>query len=191
MKITFTLLLATIASFIINAQDRTLHKANVHYLGSQYDQAEKHYRAVLAKDSNNIIARYNLANTLHKQKKYEEAVIESGKVATKAADKKTRAAAHYNQGVALSRMKKLEASIEAYKNALRLDPNDQQARENLQKALRELKKQQQKQAEQPRSRMSQKEAEQKLKLLQQKEKMIQEKLQNKSKQQGVPRGRDW
>ncbi len=191
MKIILSLLLATAASLTTLAQDRTLHKANVHYLGSQYDQAEKNYRTVLAKDSNNITARYNLANTLHRQKKYEEAAIESGTVAKKAVDKKTSAAAHYNQGVAFSKMKKLEASIEAYKNALRLDPQDQQARENLQKALRELKKQQQKQSEQPRSRMSQKEAEQKLKLLQQKEKMIQEKLQNKSKQQGVPRGRDW
>ena len=176
---------------LVLAQDKILYKANIHYLGSQYEMAEKNYREVLGKDSTNITARYNLANTLHKQKKYEQAALEANKVAKAATDKKTRAAAHYNQGVAYSRLKKLEASIESYKNALRLDPNDQQARENLQKALREQKKQQQKQQDQPRSRMSEKEAEQKLKLLQQKEKMIQEKLQNKNKQQGVPKGRDW
>ena len=48
--------------------------------------------------------------------------------------------AYYNKGVVLSRSKKLEESIEAYKNALRQNPDDKEARENLQKALLELKK---------------------------------------------------
>ena len=40
----------------------------------------------------------------------------------------------------LTSQKKLEESIEAYKNALRYNPDDKEARENLQKALLELKK---------------------------------------------------
>ena len=44
-----------------------------------------------------------------------------------------------NQGVALMKQKKLEESINAWKNALKLDPNDLDARDNLQKALQELK----------------------------------------------------
>ena len=40
----------------------------------------------------------------------------------------------------MSQQKKLEESIDAYKNALRQNPNDKEARENLQKALLELKK---------------------------------------------------
>jgi Ca-activated chloride channel family protein len=35
-----------------------------------------------------------------------------------------KANAYYNKGAVLSRQKKLEESIEAYKNTLRLNPND-------------------------------------------------------------------
>ena len=45
----------------------------------------------------------------------------------------------------LSHQKKIKESIEAYKQTLRLAPEDTEARENLQKALNELKQQQQQQ----------------------------------------------
>jgi tetratricopeptide (TPR) repeat protein len=54
-----------------------------------------------------------------------------------------KSAAHYNNGVIKTKQKDLEGSIEDYKNALRLNPDDLQARENLQKALLELKQKQQ------------------------------------------------
>jgi Ca-activated chloride channel family protein len=102
----------------------------------------------------------------------------------------------------LSGQKKLEESIEAYKNALRRNPDDKEARENLQKALLELKKKtpppppppkkenkknQQKQKEQP--QMNQKEAEQRLKLLDEKEKEIQQRMQNAKS--GAAQQKDW
>lgn len=176
---------------LVNSQDKEIHKGNLLYLQSQYERAEAQYRAGLKKDSGHTIAEYNLANALHKQKKYDEAIGLHGKLAVTSNDKKIKAASWYNQGVSHTKLKNLEASIESYKNALRLDPNDQQARENLQKALLELKKKQQQQKPKPKSKMSQKEAEQKLKLLQQKEKRIQERIQNKNKQSGNSQGRDW
>ena len=51
-----------------------------------------------------------------------------------------KAKSYYNKGAILSSQKKLEESIEAYKNAFRQNPDDKEARENLQKALLELKK---------------------------------------------------
>ena len=51
----------------------------------------------------------------------------------------------YNKGVAMIKQKKLQESIDAWKSALKLDGSDADARENLEKALRELKKQQQQQ----------------------------------------------
>ena len=80
------------------------------------------------------------------------------------------------------------------KKALRLNPDDKEARENLQKALSELKKQQeeqQKQQQKSQSNMSQREAEQKLKLLQEKEKELQQRLQNQNKQKGGNQSKDW
>jgi Ca-activated chloride channel homolog len=186
-----TLMVTCFIGQVVCSQDKETHKGNLLYLQSQYQSAEEQYRAALKKDSNHTIAKFNLANTLHKQKKYDQAIIVNGDLAASTKDKKIKAASWYNQGVSHTKMKNLEASIESYKNALRIDPNDKEARENLQKALLELKKQKQQQKQKPKSKMSQKEAEQKLKLLQQKEKQIQQRIQNKNKQSGSSQGRDW
>jgi Tetratricopeptide repeat len=92
--------------------------------------------------------------------------------------------------VAYTKMKDLDASIESYKKSLRLNPNDQEARENLEKALLQKKNQQQQsQQKQSQSNMSQKEAQQKLDMLNQKEKKLH---QNKDKeQQGSAQAQDW
>jgi Ca-activated chloride channel family protein len=85
---------------------------------------------------------------------------------------------------------------------LRLNPNDHEARENLQKALLELKKknppkkqddkkkQQQQQKQPPKPKISPREAQQQLKLLEQKEKEVQERLQKNSKT-GASQPKDW
>ena len=111
---------------------------------------------------------------------------------------------YYNKGAILSRQKKLEESIEAYKNSLRLNPDDKEARENLQKALLELKKKnppkkkeeqdkkkKQQQQKQPQSKMSPKEAQQRLQLLAQKEKEVQQRIQKEKSKSGGNQTKDW
>lgn len=156
-------------------------KGNELYNQSQFDQAEIQYRMALETDPKNVTAKYNLANALQKQKKYNEALTILEELSASATDKNLRSTTYYNQGVAHTKLKNLESSIESYKNALRINPDDKQARENLQKALRELKKKQDQQNQQKKSdpKMSQKEAEQKLKQLQQKEKELHQRMQNK------------
>jgi len=167
---------------------------NEYYRLGQFEAAEKQYRAALAVDATNETAQYNLASVLYRQKKYTEASELFRKLGENAPEKSTKAPSYYNEGVIYSKQKELEKSIEAYKSALRQDPDDQQARENLQKALLELKKQQQdsqsQQQKQNPSSLSQKQAEQKLKNLEAKEKDLQERLQKKG-QQGSSMPKDW
>lgn len=194
MKFIFLLPGLFILSASINAQDSNISKGNQYYRLSQFDLAEIQYRKALEKDSKNTTAQYNLADALQKQKKYDEAISVLNKLSAVTNNNNLKSSAYYNQGVANTKNKNLEASIESYKKALRLNPNDQEARENLEKALLELKKKQQQQSQQkqrPQSNMSQKEAEQKLKLLQQKEKELQQRMQNKNKQEGNKQVQDW
>ena len=135
----------------------------------------------------------------------DEAIRVLNDLAFKSNDPSVKSKAYYNKGAILSAQKKLEESIEAYKEALRQEPSDKDARENLQKALLELKKknqskkednkkqkqQQQKQQQKPQPKMSQKEAEQRLQLLEQKEKDVQQRLQNEKSKQGGGMGKDW
>ncbi|MFC0776082.1 tetratricopeptide repeat protein [Terrimonas alba] len=182
--------------------EREIQKGNDLYKQQQYQQAEAVYNEVLKKDPNNNTAKYNRALALQKQGKSEEAIKVFNDVAFKTDDRLLKSKSYYNKGAILSGQKNLDESIEAYKNALRQDPDDKEARENLQKALLELKKktpkkddkqnkQQQKQQQKPQPKMNQKEAEQRLKLLEQKEREVQERLQKEKSKSGGGQPKDW
>lgn len=195
MKAVFFLLLVlfTASAFSQKTED-AINKGNEYYRQSQFDLAERQYRLALKTDPNNQVAQHNLAIALYRQKKNDEAKDVLKDISTNGKGKYVRSSAYYNAGVIATKEKDLEGSIEAYKNALRLTPDDKEARDNLQKALLELKqRQQQRQKEQQQnqsqSNMSQKEAERKLNDLQEKEKKIQERMQNQ--QGGTPQPKDW
>jgi Ca-activated chloride channel family protein len=186
---------------IAQEADKIIQRGNDFYKQQQYDKAEEAYKEVLSKEQQNTTAAFNRANAMIRQTKNGEAMKALDEVIMNASEKELKGKAYYNQGVILSGQQKLEESIDAYKNALRQNPADKEARENLQKALLELKKrtpppppkdnkkkQQQKQQQQQ-PKMNQKEAEQRLKLLEQKEKEVQQRMQ-KSKT-GVPQPKDW
>jgi len=203
-KVAFIIVIIFQLVKIVQAQEvnEAINNANELYKQQQYEQAESEYRKVLEEDPSNQIARFNLGNTLYRLGKLQEASQIFNDLATKEKEKEMRTKAFYNYGVMMTKQKKLEESIEAYKNALRTDPADTMARENLQKALLELKKKNppkkkeekqkkdEKKPQPPKSKMNQNEAEQKMKLLQQKEKEVQERLQKNSKS-GSSQPKDW
>ena len=180
--------------FIVSAQTEYdyISNGNDLYRLGKFDQAEMLYRQAVSLNPKNLTARYNLANALMQEKKYKEAVglyeeISGG------APKQAKEVAYYNAGVGYTKQKELESSIEAYKNALRIDPDDRQARENLQKALSELKKKNDEKQNQKnqQSKMNPKEAEDKLKQLEQKEREVQKRLQSQAKGKGANGQKDW
>lgn len=210
MKYSIVILLLVASSSVSFGQTEVVQKAiqtgNELYKQQQFDQAATEYDKALKADPANATAKFNRANTLVKQNKSDEAVKAFTEIAGNAKEAAFKSKSYYNKGAVLSQQKKLEESIEAYKNTLRQDPNDKEARENLQKALLELKKknpprkkqddqqkkkneQQQKKQQQP--KMSPKEAEQRLKLLEQKEKEAQQRLQKEKSKSGDSQTKDW
>jgi len=182
-------LFLSVFAFTQNATE-SLVKGNQLYQQSQFDQAEAQYRKALEYEPDNEKAKYNLANTLQKQNKYDEAAKLLENLAGSSKDNSLKSAAYYNQGVAYTKMKNLDASIESYKKALRLNPIDKEARENLEKALLQKKNQQSSsQQKKSQSNMSQKEAQQKLDMLNQKEKQLHQR--KDKEQQGAGQAQDW
>jgi Ca-activated chloride channel homolog len=170
-----------------------MSKGNDYYLQLKFDLAEGQYRQAVNVAPRNTEARYNLANALMQQKKFKEAAELYTEVAT-SENKELRASAWYNAGVSYSKQKDLPNSIEAYKSALRLNPADKEARENLQKALQEQKQQQDQQNKQNKGGgggLSQNQADQKLKQLEQKEKELQQRMQAAGKGKGTGGSKDW
>jgi Ca-activated chloride channel homolog len=191
MKWPLLIVLFSLPGFAI-AQNPTqsVLNGNQFYQQSQFDLAEAQYRKALEYDPGNEKAKYNLANALQRQSKYDEAAKLLEDLAGSSKDNSIKSAAYYNQGVANTKIKNLDASIESYKKALRLNPNDKEARENLEKAL--LQKKNQKSSSQQKksqSNMSQKEAQQKLDMLNQKEKQLHQR--KDKEQQGSGQSQDW
>ena len=110
--------------------------------------------------------------------------------------------AYYNKALALLQQDKLNEAIDALKQSLRLQPMDNDARENLQKALeqkqqqqpppqtKQNKKKQQNQKQQKQQQMNRQMMEQKFKELEDQEKQLQKELQ-KQKNNTNDNEQDW
>ena len=164
-------------------------RGNAYYRQGEFELAERQYRTALPNET----AQYNLADALVQQKRYKEALEILNGLNDKTKEPSTRQTSYYNSGVVYSKLQDLPASIEAYKNALRLNPADKEARENLQKALQEQKKKSGGGggSSQNKSNMNQSQADQKLKQLQDREKKLQQQLQGRNKDQGGNPAQDW
>ncbi len=198
------------SSFAQNANE-TIKKGNDAYKKTDYETATKKYGEVVQKNENNATAQFNLGNALYKTEKKEDAVNafeKANKTLVKPAEKSN---ALYNKGVVLQNNKKLEDCILSYKNALKLNPTNEDARHNLQLALKKQQQEKQKQDKdkkdkdkkddkkdpkddkpkpQP-SNLSQKQAEQRLQALLQKEKSLQDKLHKVNAAAPNKQEKDW
>ena len=87
---------------------------------------------------------------MYKTEKPEDAVKLYDNAIASSTEKDFKEKGYYNKGVAFQKQNKLPECIDAYKNALKLDPNDEEARQNLQRALIQLKQQQKKPEDQKR-----------------------------------------
>ncbi len=109
----------------------------------KFQEAEKTYLDAQAQSPGRPEILYNLGNSLIKQKKYDQA-LQSLRQATSKAGKPLEANTWYNIGDALFEMSDFKDAAQAYVQALKIDPADQDAKHNLELALRNLKQQQEK-----------------------------------------------
>ncbi len=196
MKLSFTILLL-LSGLTGMAQEQNINhmaitkKGNDAYKNKDFIKAADNYNESISKNPENPIARYNLGNALYKADKKEDAAKAYDVAIQQLTDPAEKANAYYNKGVVLQNSKKLPECIEAYKNALKLAPDNDDARQNLQKALvqqkqeqqkkekKEEKEQQKKPQQEPKpqpSKLTKEDAENKLKALMQQEKNLQDKL---------------
>jgi tetratricopeptide (TPR) repeat protein len=180
-----------------------IREGNKMYKENNFGQSATAYKKALSQTPENPLLNYNLGNAQFRSSQVDEALKSYENAIAHSSKKAVKEKAFYNKGVALSSQQKLQESIDAWKNALKLDPTDVQARENLQKALSQQKKEQKekeqkkdqnekdkkkddkkenqdKNSPEQKSRLSKKQVEQLLKALAQKEKEVQQKMQSKN-----------
>lgn len=204
------------------AQDtkNVIIKGNEAYKNNDFDKAEVYYGEAHKLDEKNTTASYNLGNVFYRKEKTDEAVNAYDNTINNSKENTIKQQAFYNKGVSYQKVNKLPECILAYKNALLLNQADEDARQNLERALKEQKQQenkkekkdnkdeknnkdkrqeqdkkdQQKKDTEPKpqpSKISKQDAEEKLKSLLEKEKALQDKL-HKIKGEGINRpDKDW
>ena len=125
-----------------------LRSGNKLYKDSTFVKAEVDYRKALELEPKSTDAIYNLGNSLLMQQKAKEAMEQYEAASRLEKDKMKLAQIYHNMGVILQSSKQLLQCIEAYKEALRNNPKDNETRYNLALAQKQLKDQQQQQQNQ-------------------------------------------
>jgi tetratricopeptide (TPR) repeat protein len=126
------------------AQERRLvRKGNELYAQQKYAEAAKAYQEALQKQPTFTPGAFNLGNALVKQKQFEAARKVMSNAAKTTRDPMLQSGANYNTGNTYMSEQQWQQAVDAYKQALRKNPQDADAKYNLSYALAKLKKDQQ------------------------------------------------
>ncbi|MGA1790052.1 MAG: tetratricopeptide repeat protein, partial [bacterium] len=139
------------AGIIPSSRTKEAQKA---YSAKEYDQALSAFLDAQIDNPEDPVLHYNIANTYYQMQNYEEAYKGYQSAALEAKDIQLEENAYYNLGNCTYRMGKLDEAILWYQKALELDPEDEDAKQNLEfvreeikRRINQAKEQQQKQAD--------------------------------------------
>ena len=140
-------LLLALLTLSVSAQTerKSIRQGNKEFKKNDFTSSEISYRKALEKNPKSYKATFNLADALYKQDKQEETIKQLDGLTSSNVNDQMKSNVYYNMGNSYLKQQKLKESIESYKNSLRLNPNDNEAKYNLAEAQRKLKQQQQQQ----------------------------------------------
>jgi len=144
LYITFALTSSVLPLTSLAQTDRQyVRQGNKLFEAGDYANAEVSYRKAVEKNPRNPQAAYNLGNALMAQKKDSAAVQQFQSAARMETNPLRKYQSFHNIGVICQTHKMYGDAIEAYKSALRLNPNDDETRYNLVLCKHQQKKQDQ------------------------------------------------
>jgi len=130
-KVVTTMLLLISMTAIAQTDRQFIRQGNKQFHSGDYPGAEVSYRKAVEKNPKNPQATFNLGNALMAQKKDSAAVVQFESAARLETNPLRKAQSYHNMGVICQSHKMYGEAIEAYKNALRLNPDDDETRYNL------------------------------------------------------------
>ncbi len=161
--------------------NQLLQQGNQLYSNQRYDEAAANYMKALQKDPGNATGLFNLGNALYQNKKYDSSRKIMATTAGAIKDKGGKAAANYNIGNTYMAQRNWDEAIASYKNTLRNNPQDADAKYNLSYA-EQMKKQDEKKGGGKNDKKDQKDKKDQQKDKQQQDKDNKDKNKDKDKQ---------
>lgn len=120
---------------------------NQDYEARNYAEAVDDYVAAQREDPDLAEPYYNAGNAFHRRNNFESAAAQTQQ-AIRGSEGELAQNSYYNLGNTYFKVEDWPAAIEAYREALKLNPDDQDAKYNLELALKNLQEQQQQQQQQ-------------------------------------------
>ena len=134
-KLIYTLLLLLLALPALAQrypERRQVRKGNRAYEKEHYEEAASRYRRALEEAPESWEARYNLASSFYRTEQYDHAAELLAAVAQDTLRTPAeRSEAYYNLGNVHFSRQKLSESLDAFRSALRLNPEDEDAKFNF------------------------------------------------------------
>ncbi|MFQ5677119.1 MAG: tetratricopeptide repeat protein [bacterium] len=130
--------LVLVGSVFAQGGHKQVQEGNRLYSEEKYDEANNKYRDALIENPESPVINFNIGYVQYKKRNFEEA-LKAYEAATSSDDILTQSQGYYNIGNTLYRLGKLPESILAYKKALELNPNDEDAKYNLEYVRAKLK----------------------------------------------------
>ena len=128
-----------------------IRSGNKLYRSQNYAKAEAEYRKAIAQNGQNPQAMYNLGCALMMQQKDSAAIVQYENAGKLENNKSRKAKIYHNIGVICQHRQMYGEAIEAYKESLRNNPDDNETRYNLALCKRQQKRQKQNGSEQKKS----------------------------------------
>ena len=139
-KIVYIVLLLNSILLFGQEKDKNLYNGNQLFKEKKYADAEADFRVTESKKSpKKATAGYNLGNSVYRQNQQGEAQIRYIQALEHAKTKEEKHRIYHNLGNTFMLEKKYDLAADAYKNALRNNPNDEETRYNFALAKRKNK----------------------------------------------------
>jgi tetratricopeptide (TPR) repeat protein len=138
-KIIYSIVLLISGFLFSQESDKNLYHGNQSFVQKNYATAEADFRVTESKKSpKKAVAGYNLGNSIYRQNQHSEAQYKYIQALESAKTKIEKHRIYHNLGNTFMMDKNYEAAADAYKNALRNNPTDEETRYNY--ALAKKKK---------------------------------------------------
>lgn len=123
-----------------------VRKGNRAYEQQKYDRSIDRYKEAATRNPQAWEAHYNLGNALYRTEQYDKAAEALQRVAADSLlDDRARSQAWYNLGEVQFKQEKLQESLQSFRSALLLNPDDEEARFNYVYVKRLIQQQEQNQ----------------------------------------------
>ncbi|MGD8628967.1 MAG: tetratricopeptide repeat protein, partial [bacterium] len=119
-----------------------ISKGNQQYAENNNEAALENYMKAQGLDSTHAVPHFNAGDALYRMGKFPEGAHEFLKAAASETDSMA-AMSYYNLGNSMMKASDLKSAVEAYKRSLLMNPDDQDAKFNLELAMRMMEQQDQ------------------------------------------------